>query len=297
MSTILTDEQRETVLANVPLVEHIVNRVASNLPATHSRDDLVQAGILGLISATVRFDPEAGAAFSTFAGRRIEGAVIDLLRRNDWAPRSVRSAERQLNRVEERAAVDHSPTTDELSRELGCSAAEVHRLRSDIAKARLDSLDRPVETEDSQIPLGATVADRRRAADERLADGEMLGYLRNGVALLPDRHQLVIVGFFFEGRSITELGGLLGVTQSRASQIKDEAIRMLREGLRQAYPDAEEIPPPASASLTARQQAYAQSVAASHPWRPIAEPGGDPPTIARAGPVPAAEPSPLAASG
>ena len=102
MSTILTDEQRETVLANVPLVEHIVNRIASNLPATHSRDDLVQTGILGLISATVRYDPEMGAAFSTYAGRRIEGAIIDLLRRADWAPRSVRSRERRLSAAEGR---------------------------------------------------------------------------------------------------------------------------------------------------------------------------------------------------
>jgi RNA polymerase sigma factor for flagellar operon FliA len=114
LSTILTDEQRETVLANVPLVEHIVNRIAANLPASHSRDDLVQTGILGLIAATVRYDPSLGAAFSTFAGRRIEGAVIDLLRRADWAPRSVRAMERRLSAAEERAA-DGRSTTEDLS--------------------------------------------------------------------------------------------------------------------------------------------------------------------------------------
>ncbi len=268
MSTILTDEQREMVLANVPLVEHIVNRVSAGLPGSHSRDDLVQTGILGLISATVRFDPEAGTAFSTFAGRRIEGAVIDLLRQTDWAPRSVRSAARELAATEERISTDHSPTATELATELGCTPVELSRLRSDIAKARLDSLDRPVRSEDAQIPLAATVADRRRSTDETLDEAELLGYLRNGVALLPERHRIVITGFFFEGRSVTDLGALLGVTQSRASQIKDEALRMLREALRQAYAEAENelqvtLEP---GRLTERQRVYAQAVAQSSPW-------------------------------
>lgn len=306
MSTVLTDEQREMVLANVPLVEHIVNRVAANLPANHSRDDLVQTGIMGLISATVRYDPGVGAAFSTYAGRRIEGAIIDLLRRNDWAPRSVRQGERRLNAAEERATVDHSATVTELARELNCTVAELHRLRNDIAKARLDSLDRPVRSDDTPIPLGATVPDDRRRAEDKVADDELVGYLRNGVALLPERHRTVIVGFFFEGRSVTELGALLGVTQSRASQLKDEAIRMLREGLRQAYGDGDGAADERRASpptpLTARQRAYAEAVASSRPWEPA--PGirpSQPPPSSRAGPPqlhqPLDVPPPLAASG
>ena len=302
MSTILTDEQREMVLANVPLVEHIVNRVAAGLPASHSRDDLVQTGILGLISATVRFDPEAGAAFSTYAGRRIEGAIIDLLRGNDWAPRSVRAAERKLNRAEEqvtssRTAIDNSPTADELSRALGCSLAELQELRNDIAKARLDSLDRPVRSEDTTIPLAATVADHRRRADEQVDDQELIGYLRNGIALLPERHRMVVVGFFFEGRSVTEIGGLLGVTQSRASQLKDEALKMLREGLRQAYADPGQVVDAAPTPLTERQRAYARAVADSQPWESAPVGRGLAPPARRLGPQPTAQSPPLAASG
>ncbi len=289
MSTVLTDEQRQMVLANVPLVEHIVNRVSARLPASYSRDDLVQTGILGLISATSRFDPDAGAAFSTFAGRRIEGAIIDLLRRNDWAPRSVRRAERQLGAAEEKLGAEHTPTIAELTSELGCSAAELQQLRNDIAKARLDSLDRPVHSEESPIPLAATVADNGQRTEEQITDDELLGYLRNGVALLPERHRTVIVGFFFEGRTATELGALLGVTQSRASQIKEEAIRMLRAGMAEAYREAE--PPPSTSaaggnpvSLTERQRVYAKAVADSHPW-------------GRAGPPPVANAPPITASG
>lgn len=286
MSTVLTDEQRQMVLANVPLVEHIVNRVSANLPASYSRDDLVQTGILGLISATTRFDPDAGAAFSTFAGRRIEGAIIDLLRRNDWAPRSVRRAERQLGAAEERIGADHTPTVTELTAELGCSTAELRQLRNDIAKARLDSLDRPVRVEESPIPLASTVADHGRRTEEQVTDDELLGYLRNGVALLPERHRTVIVGFFFEGRTATELGALLGVTQSRASQIKEEAIRMLRAGMEEAYRDPEPASPATGSpvSLTERQRVYAKAVADSHPW-------------GRAGPPPVANAPPITTSG
>ncbi|MEL6981982.1 MAG: sigma-70 family RNA polymerase sigma factor [Actinomycetota bacterium] len=269
------------VLANVPLVEHIVNRVSANLPASHSRDDLVQTGILGLISATARFDPEAGAAFSTFAGRRIEGAIIDLLRSNDWAPRSIRRAERQLSAAEEKLGTDHTPTLDELTTELGCSPAELQRLRNDIAKARLDSLDRTVRSDDSAIPLAATVADNARRTEDQVADDELLGYLRNGVALLPERHRTVIVGFFFEGRTATELGALLGVTQSRASQIKEEAIRMLRAGLTEAYRESDPLglEPETAASLTERQRVYAKAVAESTPWpASVGQPGQKPPS-------------------
>lgn len=273
MPTILTDEQREMVLANVPLVEHIVNRVASNLPASYSRDDLVQTGIMGLITATVRFDPDNGSAFSTFAGRRIEGAIIDMLRSADWAPRSVRAMERKLNRAEEantgavhgdNPETGHSASTTALGRELGCDPAQIHQLRKDIAKARLDSLDRPAGGEDGSMPLSSTVIDTGHRAEEIVDHHEMIGYLRDGVSLLPERHRVIVVGYYFQGRSITELGALLEVTQSRASQIKDEALSLLREGLHEVYRDPEVSPRP---DLTNRQQRFADSVAGSRPWR------------------------------
>jgi RNA polymerase sigma factor for flagellar operon FliA len=274
MSAVLTDEQRETVLANVPLVEHIVNRMAASLPASYSRDDLVQTGVLGLISAAARFDPDAGVAFSTYAGRRIEGSIIDLLRSSDWAPRSVRSLERRLQAAEEKLSrADGGGSPAELARsehrvaqELDCSTADVKRLRQDIAKARLDSLDRPVSVGDEQLTVSDSVADQGTGTEELIDDRELVGYLRNGIALLPERHRLVVVGFFFHDRSITELGELLGVTQSRASQIKDEALRLLRAGMEEAYDD--HGPPGGKQTLTSRQRRFAQAVAKSAPLAP-----------------------------
>lgn len=274
MTTVLTDEQRAMVLANVPLVEHIVNRVAANLPASHSREDLVQTGILGLITATIRYDPTMGAAFSTFAGRRIEGAVIDMLRRADWAPRSVRAMERQLASAEDRSAAVQAMSVDRISRDLGVSQEQIHQLRHDIAKARLDSLDRPVGGEDAVVPLAATVVDQSQRAEEIVDQQELVGYLRDSVKTLPERHRVVVVGYYFEGRSITELGGLLGVSQSRASQIKEEALGMLRKGLKRVYDDAEAErsngSPTAAGTkvnLTERERTFAEAMASAQPWR------------------------------
>lgn len=270
MSTVLTDEQRATVLANVPLVEHIVNRVSANLPASHSREDLVQTGILGLITATIRFDPSRGAAFSTFAGRRIEGAVIDLLRSADWAPRSVRSMERRLATAEDRRSALQTASVERLSRELGCDPEEIHRLRKDIARARLDSLDRPVGADGTTVPLSATIVDDGERPEELVDEHELLGYLRDGVALLPERHRIVVIGYYFEGRSMTDLGALLGVSQPRASQLKEEALGLLRKGLQGVYREAggagsAGTDPPAA--LSNRQRTFVDSVASSRPWR------------------------------
>lgn len=269
MDTVLTDRQREMVLANVALVEHIVNRVGANLPAIHSRDDLVQTGILGLIAATIRYDPAQGTAFSTYAGRRIEGAIIDMLRQADWAPRSVRALERRMSQANAAGADSGRANVEGLSKQLGLSPADLDRVRADIDKARIDSLDRPVNNDGAPTPLSATVFDKTSLVEDALDDQEMVGYLRDGVAALPDRHRMVIVGYFFEGRSMTELGTLLGVTQSRASQIKDEALKMLGKGLTEVYrdTDAADTSNPGDGPTNGRQQDFNESMAHYRPWR------------------------------
>lgn len=265
MDTVLTEEQRETVLTNIPLVEHIVNRVAASLPSSYSRDDLVQTGIVGLIAATIRFDPDVGTAFSSFAGKRIEGAIIDMLRKSDWAPRSVRALERRLTRAERTGGgISDVPSNEEISRELGIDRRQLAQLRSDIEKSRLDSLDRPVAGEGVTTPLSATVRDQAATLEDSLDEQELVGYLRQGVAMLPERHRIVIVGYFFEGRSMTELGALLGVTQSRASQLKDEALKLLRSGLDEVYRDDDG---PDDPTPSGRQKDFTQSFSSTASWR------------------------------
>ncbi len=262
----LTPEQEATVERNIALVHHIVTRMTQNFPSADQRDDLVQAGLVGLIEATQRFDPERGFSFSTFAGRRIEGAVLDLLRRADWAPRSVRRNERQLHDVEAQltSSLGRKPTPSELGESMGTGLDQIHSLRADVAQARVSSLfvsgrtnedDSTTAEADSPVALGSL-------GHEDLEHQELMGYLRDGIRLLPERHRVVIVGHFLDGKSMTELGELLGVTQSRASQLKGEALTMLKGGLEANLDDVE-----APATSSPRQGAYNNALGEASSWR------------------------------
>lgn len=267
MTDQLTAAQQDTIVRNIPLVEHIVNRLMQRFPATHDRDDLVQIGIMGLIEAATRFDPAHGVAFSTFGGRRIEGSILDHLRRNDWAPRSVRAAERQLHHAETEltARGGARPDAQQLASALGIDAAQIHQLRSRIATAAIDSIDRPTLQDDGATSLSDTLADHGAAGVESALDErELHAYLREAIALLPERHRLVIVGHFLEGRTMTELGQFLGVTQSRASQLKEDALRLMRQGLQAQYHDAELDP--VIPRRTAREHEYTEKLSAAW-WR------------------------------
>ncbi len=207
----LTADVRARVEANIGLVHHIAARVRSRLPRHHDTDDLVQAGSMGLIDAARRFDPDRGVAFSTFAGRRIEGAIADQLRRDDWAPRSVRRAERQLQELDARAPGDR-----------GSDSPEISDQRALVARASLASL------EESRIDA---ISDTPEPGDrlDRLDD---VRSVRAALGTLRPKERFVIEAHFLDGRSITEIGEALGVTQSRASQIKADAMRSLRATLR-----------------------------------------------------------------
>jgi RNA polymerase sigma factor for flagellar operon FliA len=261
----LTPEQEITVEQNIPLVHHIVARMTENFPAADERDDLIQAGLVGLIEATQRFDPELGYTFSTFAGRRIEGAVLDLLRRQDWAPRSVRRNERQMQEADTilTAALGRKPSPTELGRQMGVAAEQVHAIRADVAQARVNSIfsrRRMSEDDASVLDIDVPAAEGGPHPDD-VEHNELMGYLRDGIRLLPERHRLVITGHFLEGRSMTELGELLGVTQSRASQLKSEALSMLKGGLDKHLEDTEDP------TATRRQHAYNEALGQSSSWR------------------------------
>ncbi len=250
---------------NIALVHHIVSRMTENFPAAVQRDDMVQAGLVGLIEATQRFDADRGFSFSTFAGRRIEGAVLDLLRRADWAPRSVRRNERQLHEMEAglTAELGRRPTASELGDAMGTGTEHVHNLRADVAKARINPLVVRSRADGDDAGLSDLDLPATNIPDTLdLEHQELMGYLRDGIELLPERHRLVIVGHFLEGRSMTELGEFLGVTQSRASQLKSEALSMLKSGIDVNLDGIEPSRPP-----TSRQASFNDALGAASSWR------------------------------
>ena len=212
----------------IGLVVHIANRVAARLPHERDRDDLVSCGLVGLVEAASRFEPDRGMPFSAFAGLRIEGAILDSLRQADRLPRSLRHTQRRIDSVEAALTgeLGRIPTSHEVAGACGFSLRELHEARTLIAAGTLESIDR-VCTEDAPT-VAELVADSPTAMDDQFGDRESAAAVRQAIQLLSERHRFVILGCMFEGRPLRELAATLGVTRSRVSQLKDEAIRQLR---------------------------------------------------------------------
>jgi RNA polymerase sigma factor for flagellar operon FliA len=224
---------------NLPLVNHIVFQVAVHFPRHVDRDELVRAGALGLVEAARRFDGSKGVPFQRFAAQRIRGAIIDAVRAADWAPRSVRSLARRLDMVEQRLAtrLGRVPNMSEMAEELDMSMAELNRLQDRLFRSVVLAFDHLVaDTTDEELTLVDVLADQSVVEPSaELEQRELHSYLRDAVALLPERQRLVIVGYFLQERTSQELARFLGVTESRVSQMRTEALETLRQGIQAQY--------------------------------------------------------------
>lgn len=216
----------DLVVAHMPLVGYHVSEVLSRVPATVSREDLVSAGHLALVLASRAYDAATGVPFARYAALRIRGALIDELRSMDWASRGARHRARQLSQASDRltAALGRTPTRGELADELGTDLAAVDQARQD-AERRVLSMDATVH------PVAELVRDDTPGPEESVLVGERLRYLRAAVDTLPDRLRTVVEGLFLHDRSVAELADELGVTQSRISQLRTEALSLMRDGL------------------------------------------------------------------
>ena len=209
------------------LVKRIALHLHGRLPDTVLLDDLMQAGMIGLLEASRTFDAGQGASFSTFAGIRIRGAILDELRRGDWAPRSVHKASREISRkiAELEASLGREVSDAEVAQAMDLPLADYQRLLGDVADARLFSID-ALEFDDS--------APRVEEQDETQRRAETLE-LRERVAAvmqeLPEREQLVLNLYYVELLNLKEIGAVLEVSESRVSQIMSQATLRLRARL------------------------------------------------------------------
>lgn len=216
-----------------PLVKFVAGRLGAGLPNSVDIGDLVGAGVFGLIDAIERFDPSRGFKFETFAIPRIRGAILDGLRALDWVPRSVRtrarSVEAAIAKLE--ARLHRSPTDEEIAQELGVTGEEFQRWLANIAVATVGPLDhllaqgapepRPVDGVASSMPTPAGA----------LEDAELRRAMKMEVRRLPERERTVLVLYYDEGLTLNEIGAVLGVTESRVSQIHTKAVLHLRSRL------------------------------------------------------------------
>lgn len=250
----------ELVTAHLPLVGYLVNEVASRLPAHVAREDLHSAGLVGLVQAAAAYDASRGVPFRRYASARIRGAMVDELRAGDWVSR----ATRQRGRRKEEAVAQLSvvlgrvPTQAEVAEFLGCSVSELDRVDDDLHRTALLSLDAAPDPD----VLTSGRPDGDPTPEETVLHLEELGYLSAAVDALPTRLGMVIRLYFLQGRPMAEVAASVGVSESRASQLRGEALVLLRDGINsQLDPDAVPVSARPGGCVDRRRAAYFASVA------------------------------------
>jgi RNA polymerase sigma factor FliA len=224
------------ILTYAPLVKYVAGRLGSGLPAHVDEGDLVSYGLLGLISAIERYDPARDIKFETYAIARIKGAIIDELRALDWVPRSVRSRAREIERAiaELEAKLGIAPTDEQIAEKIGITVEELSDSLTDISRSSIAALDElwSVSGEGDQVSLMDTIEDTTgpRPA-EALDETEMREALAEAIARLPEREKLVVTLYYYEELTLREIGEVLGVTESRVSQLHTKAILRLKARL------------------------------------------------------------------
>jgi len=228
-------EARELLILHyAPLVKYVASRVATGLPASVEQADLVSYGMFGLIDALEKFELDRGIKFETYAIPRIRGAIIDELRSLDWVPRSVRFKHREFEKAyaEVESRLKRAPTDREIAEHLGISLGELHDIVTQISSVSILALDEPVSVGSDRgetISLMDTLTDVAHGdLIEGLEGDEMRAMLSAAINQLSDREKIVVTLYYFEGLTLSEIGDVLGVTESRVCQIHTKAVGQLR---------------------------------------------------------------------
>ncbi|MER3473292.1 MAG: FliA/WhiG family RNA polymerase sigma factor [Armatimonadota bacterium] len=218
------------------LVKITAGRVVSSLPPTLDREDLVSAGVMGLIKAVDQFDPSRQVKFETYAIALIRGAVLELLRSEDWVPRSVRDRVKNLERTYSalETRLGRPPTEEEITREMGITLEEYHQLLCDAGRTNLISLDDLIlGTQDAneKLHMADVLSDATADPIAEVEQREMRRLLAEAIDRLPDRERLVIALYYYEGLTFREIGKVLNVSESRVYQLHTQAVLRLRNYL------------------------------------------------------------------
>jgi RNA polymerase sigma factor for flagellar operon FliA len=230
--------KEQIVLEHTPLIRYIVNRIAVRLPSHIDLDDLHNTGVIGLMDAIEKYDPEKNCKFKTYAEFRIKGAILDQLRSLDWVPRSIRQKSRKLERaygeVEQR--LGRQATEDEVADSLGLQIEKFHELLNQVRGISLVNLE--------EIRSGNGEGDRNGGYADVVEDptsenplsslklSENKRVISDTIATLPEKERLVVSFYYFEDLNMKEIGSILGITESRVCQIHTKAMLRLRGKLK-----------------------------------------------------------------
>lgn len=226
------------ILKYLPLVKYVLGKLSIYLPQHLDEEDMLEAGIMGLIDAAEKFDPTRQVQFKTYAIPRIRGAILDELRAQDWIPRSARkkahTLEAAFNKLRDRW--DRDPTLDEMAEEMAVTPDEVNKLLSDVSFASLMSLE-TVHSQESDEPstIGSTLVNARSVNPaEAFELAEEKGLLADAMAELPEPERLVITLYYFEDLLLKEIGEVMGLSESRISQLHSKAVFVLRSKMKRS---------------------------------------------------------------
>lgn len=224
-----TQYRNKIVLAYAGLVKSIVRRVAFVSGSYVDVDDLTSYGMIGLIKAVEKFDPNKGVTFETFATYRVRGEVIDYMRRNDWVPRGVRKRAQSVEKATNEFLNEHGrePTEDELSKKLGVKKSDISGILGETERFNLMSFEELVQDAvgiESSLASGDT-------PENSLQESELVDFLTKAIDELPEKERLVISLYYYEELTLKEISEVIGVSESRVSQIHTKAVGNLKKML------------------------------------------------------------------
>ncbi len=255
-------ERDELITSSIPVVTHIVRETMGRVPSHVSRDDLTSAGLAALVQASKSFDASRGVPFARYAATRVRGAVLDELRGIDWASRSVRRRARDLDATRNQLSsiLGRAPSLSEVAEAVGMTLAEIAQNDEDIARAQVLSLQgAPDGSLDGVLPSAGPTPEQMVEHRERLA------YLVEAVTELPERLRIVVSDYFLDERPMAEIAAELGVTESRVSQMRAEALVLLRDAMNHELdPTLLENHARPNGSAARRREAYFAAVASRH---------------------------------
>ncbi len=230
------DLKERIVLEHTPLIRYIVNRIAVRLPSHIDLEDLQNTGVIGLMDAIDKYDPEKNCKFKTYAEFRIKGAILDQLRSLDWVPRSIRQKSRRLEQayseVEQR--LGRSATENEVASSLGLELEEFHYLINQVKGISMVNLDELRSHPDIDQPSYGDIFEDVKAENPfaSLKTRELREAVADCIGALPEKERLVISLYYYEDLNMKEIGNVLGITESRVCQIHTKAVARLSSKLR-----------------------------------------------------------------
>ncbi|HLK11903.1 MAG TPA: FliA/WhiG family RNA polymerase sigma factor [Candidatus Binatia bacterium] len=234
----LPPNRDEVLRQYLPLVRRVVQRLAARKPPHIELDDLVSWGIVGLLDAIGKYDPAKEALFSTYAQFRIRGAILDHLRSLDWVPRSVRQKASLIEKVTHQleGKLSRPPTEDEIAEQLGVSLEDYQELLAKVGEMSLFSLeDLGFGSGEERLKSGQSVEEGEADPLRALLSHERVHLVAEAIQLLPERERIVVTLYYHEELTMKEVGAVLGLTESRVSQLHSQAMLRLKGNLQERF--------------------------------------------------------------